>query len=65
VQNDDTATISQVSTMIGNLVAQETSNQANAKAAFYKTLTPDHQSKLTQLESQRHGMSFRGIRGGW
>jgi hypothetical protein len=33
VQNDDTATISQVSTTIGNLVAQEISNQANAKGS--------------------------------
>ena len=65
VQNDDTATISQVSTTIGNLVAQEISIQANAKAAFYKTLTPDQQSKLTQLESQRQRIGFRGMRGGW
>jgi len=56
---------SRISSVAGNLVAQEISNQANAKAAFYKTLTPDQQSKLTQLESQWHGMGFRGIRGGW
>jgi len=33
VQNDATATISQVSTTIGNLVAQEISNQANTKGS--------------------------------
>jgi Spy/CpxP family protein refolding chaperone len=65
VKADDTATISQASTTIGNLVAQEISNQAIAKAAFYKTLTPDQQSTLTQLESQRHGIGFDGLRGGW
>jgi Spy/CpxP family protein refolding chaperone len=65
VQTDNTGTIDQISTAFGNLVAQGISTQANAKAAFYKTLTSDQQSKLTQLESERHGMGFRGIRGGW
>jgi Spy/CpxP family protein refolding chaperone len=65
VQSDDTGTINQISTTIGNLLAQEISNQANANAAFYKTLTSDQQSKLTQLKSERHGMGFMGRRGGW
>jgi hypothetical protein len=36
VQSDDTGTINQISTTIGNLLAQEISHQANANAAFYK-----------------------------
>lgn len=65
VKNDDTASISQASTTIGNLVAQMISNDATAKAEFYKTLTADQQSKLTQLMSERHQMGFRRMGGGW
>jgi Spy/CpxP family protein refolding chaperone len=65
VQNDDTAAISQLSSTIGNLVSQQVSNAATAKAAFYKTLTADQQSKVTQLQSERHEMGFKGMRGGW
>ncbi len=62
-QNNDTASITQLSSTIGGLVTQMTSTKANAKAAFYQILTPDQKSKLTQLESQRHGMDFKGGRG--
>jgi Spy/CpxP family protein refolding chaperone len=58
VQNNDTANISSLSTTIGGLVTQLISAQASARAAFYQILTPDQQSKLTQLASLRHGMRF-------
>lgn len=60
VRNNDSATIDQVSTRIGDLTAQVASLNAKADAAFYQILTPDQQAKLTQLESQgppfMHGM---------
>ena len=59
VQNNDTATIGSASNTIGGLVAQMISAEATAKAAFYQTLTPDQQSKLAQLDSQRHGRLMR------
>ena len=62
VQNNDTAGINSLSTTIGGLVAQLVSAQATAKAAFYQTLTPDQQSKLTQLAGERHGMRFMRMR---
>jgi Spy/CpxP family protein refolding chaperone len=58
VQNNDTANISSISITIGGLVTQLISAQASARAAFYQILTPDQQSKLTQLASLRHGMRF-------
>jgi Spy/CpxP family protein refolding chaperone len=64
-QNNDTAAIGQISSTIGGLVTQMTSTVANSKAAFYQILTPDQKTKLTQLQSQRHGMGFKGMRGGF
>jgi Spy/CpxP family protein refolding chaperone len=58
VGNNDAASISSLSTTIGGFVTQLVSAQASAKAAFYQILTPDQQSKLTQLGSQSHGMRF-------
>jgi Spy/CpxP family protein refolding chaperone len=58
VQSNDASSIASLSTTIGGLVTQMISAQASAKAAFYQILTPDQQSKLTQLTSQRHGMRF-------
>jgi Spy/CpxP family protein refolding chaperone len=63
VKNNNTAAIDQVSTTIGNLTAQLTSNDAKANAAFYQILTPDQQAKLTQLQSQGPGGGFGGRRG--
>lgn len=63
IQKNDTATIGQLSTTIGSLVAKQTLDEATAKAAFFQTLTPDQQTKLTQLQGQRHGMGF--MRGGF
>ena len=56
VKNNDTAMIDQLSTTIGNLTGQLTSGDAKANAAFYQMLTPDQQTKLNQLKSQRPGM---------
>jgi Spy/CpxP family protein refolding chaperone len=63
VKSNDSAGINQQSSTIGGLVSQLTSTMATAKAAFYQILTPDQQNKLSQLESQRHGMGFKGMRG--
>ena len=60
VQNNDTNSISQIATTIGNLTAQLTSLQANAEAAFYQTLTADQQAKFNELESHGPGM-FPGL----
>ncbi len=59
-QNNDTAAINQISSTIGGLVTQLVSTKASAKAAFYQILTPDQKAKLTQLESQRQAMGFKG-----
>jgi Spy/CpxP family protein refolding chaperone len=60
VKANDTAGINQNSSTIGSLVAQMTSTEATANAAFYQILTPDQQTKLTQLQSEHHGKHFRG-----
>jgi Spy/CpxP family protein refolding chaperone len=60
VQNNDTATIGSVSTAIGGLVAQMVSNKATAYASFYQLLTPDQQSKFTQLANMHHHRGFGG-----
>ena len=56
IQQNNLNNINQVSTTIGNLTAQLTSAEALAQASFYAILTPDQQTKLSQLESQRPGM---------
>jgi len=63
IQKNDSAAINQFSATIGSLVAKQTLAEATAKAALYQTLNADQQSKLTQLESQHHGMGF--ARGGF
>jgi Spy/CpxP family protein refolding chaperone len=55
VKNNDTSSIDQVSTTIGNLMAQLVSTEAKANAAFYQILTPDQQAKFNQIQSQRPG----------
>jgi Spy/CpxP family protein refolding chaperone len=65
VKNNDTAAIDRVSATIGNLTAQLTSNDAKANAALYQILTPDQQTKLTQLHDRGPGGGgFGGRRGG-
>lgn len=51
IKNNDSASIDQLATTIGNLTAQLTSTQAKADAAFYQILTADQQTKYAQLEA--------------
>jgi Spy/CpxP family protein refolding chaperone len=53
IKNNDSATIDQVAATMAQSMAQLTSIRAKADAAFYQTLTPDQQTKLNDLESQR------------
>ncbi|MFN7998919.1 MAG: Spy/CpxP family protein refolding chaperone [Bryobacteraceae bacterium] len=53
VKSNNLTSIEQLSSTIGNLMGQMTAAEAKARAAFYQVLTPDQQSKLTQIESQR------------
>ena len=48
VKNNDTAGIDAAATAIGNLTAQQISNESKAHAAFYQILTPDQQAKFAQ-----------------
>lgn len=59
VQKNDAAAIDQAANSIGNMTSQMISARAKAQAAFFQTLTPDQQTKLTEMESHMHG------RGGW
>lgn len=60
VENNDSNTISQVAATIGTLTTQLTSAGALAEAAFYHLLTPDQQTKLNDLRSERPGMMGPG-----
>ncbi len=64
VRSNDSAAIDQASAKIGDLMAQLTSLNAKADAAFYQILTPDQQSKWTQLESEGPRFIMHGMRGG-
>src|SRR4029077_3096463 len=62
VEKNDTASMEQISNTIGNLMAQMTLAEAKAHAAFYQTLTPEQQSKLSQMDIH-HGPGMHGH--GW
>jgi Spy/CpxP family protein refolding chaperone len=65
IQKNDAAAIEQASDAIGNLTAQMTLAHAKAEAALWQTLTPEQQSKLSDMESHRGpGMHGHGWRGG-
>lgn len=53
VKSNNAAGIDQAAATIGQLTTQLTSIEAKARAAFYQVLTPDQQSKLTEL--RMHG----------
>jgi Spy/CpxP family protein refolding chaperone len=55
VKSNNTVSIEQLSTTIGNLTAQLTLAQSKARAALYQILTPEQRAALEQLESQRSG----------
>jgi Spy/CpxP family protein refolding chaperone len=61
VKSNNTVSIEQLSTTIGNLTAQLTLAQSKSRAAFYQILTPEQRSTLDQLESQ-HGSGSQGPR---
>lgn len=60
VKNNDANGIAQASNTIGNLTAQATATEAKADAALYTILTPDQQTKLTEMEARGPGMHLRG-----
>lgn len=58
IKNNDPNAITQAANSIGNLTSQMVAAHAKAQAAFYQILTPDQQTKMTQLESEHHGMGM-------
>ena len=58
---NNTATIAQLSTALGELSGETILARSNAGAAFYKLLTPEQQTKLTDLH-RAHALG--GERGG-
>lgn len=58
IKNNDQAGITAAATTMGNLTSQMIAAHAKAQAAFLQILTPDQQSKLSQLESEHHGMGM-------
>jgi len=55
ISRNDSVGIEQAAGSIGNLTAQTISAHAKADAAFYQTLTPDQQSKYSQMEVHEPG----------
>jgi Spy/CpxP family protein refolding chaperone len=55
VKSNNTAAIDQAASMIGTLTAQIASSDGRAEAAFVQILTPDQQTKLSQLQSEDRG----------
>jgi Spy/CpxP family protein refolding chaperone len=63
IKNNDQAGITSAANTIGNLTSQMIASHAKAQAAFNQILTPDQQSKMSQLESEGHGMGGMGFGG--
>jgi Spy/CpxP family protein refolding chaperone len=59
-KNNDAAGIDQASNTIGQLTAQLASIHAKNDAALYQILTPEQQTKLSDLQSQHGGPSALG-----
>ena len=55
ISRNDSAAIDQAANSIANLMAQSIAAHAKAEAAFYQTLTPDQQSKYSQMETHEPG----------
>lgn len=53
IRSNNTVSIEQLSTTIGNLTAQLTLSQAKARVAFYQILTPEQRAKQAQTENQK------------
>jgi Spy/CpxP family protein refolding chaperone len=58
INNNDENGISQAATTIGNLTAQMIASHAKAQAAFRQILTPEQQTKLSQMESEHRGLGM-------
>jgi len=54
IQSNDAAAMEQAANAIGTLTAQETLAHAKTEAAIYQVLTPEQQTKMTQLQSEEH-----------
>jgi periplasmic protein CpxP/Spy len=54
IHANDAAGMEQAATTIGNLMAQEELARAKTEAAIYQLLTPEQQTKMAALESERH-----------
>jgi Spy/CpxP family protein refolding chaperone len=52
IKANDQNAITEAANNIGSLTTQMVSTHAKAQAAFLQTLTPDQQSKMSQLESE-------------
>lgn len=59
VQKNDAAGIDQAAASIGNMTSQMIAARAKTQAAFFQTLTPEQQTKMTEMKGRMHG------RGGW
>jgi Spy/CpxP family protein refolding chaperone len=59
IHSNDAAAMEQAANSIGTLIAQQTLAHAKTEAAIYQVLTPEQQTKMSQLESEGH----RGGRG--
>jgi Spy/CpxP family protein refolding chaperone len=62
VQKNDLTGINTEATQIGSMTTQQIAAQSTAQAAFFAMLTPDQQTKYTQL--QTHGFGGLGPRHG-
>jgi Spy/CpxP family protein refolding chaperone len=62
VRANDAASMEQATNTIGTLMAQEMLAHAKTEAAIYQLLTPEQQTKMTQLDSMggRGGRGFGG-----
>ena len=70
IKSNDTAAIDQISAAMAQSHAQAMSTRAKADAAFYQILTPEQQTKMSDLEAEHmegmegpghHGMSGMGF----
>ena len=65
IHSNDAASMEQASNTIGTLMAQALLARSKTQAAIYQLLTPEQQTKMTQLESmgRRGGHGFGGPEG--
>jgi Spy/CpxP family protein refolding chaperone len=60
IHSNDAAAMEQAANSIGTLIAQQMLAHAKTEAAIYQALTPEQQTKMSQLESKgrRGGRGF-------